>query len=64
MLPAPTLAAVVEAAHAGGLPVVVHAEGPGTVAAAVRAPAPTCSRTRRGPSALDDGLLRDAAGAG
>ena len=36
MLPAKTFAAVVEAAHAEGLRVVVHAEGPGTVEAAVQ----------------------------
>jgi len=59
----PVLAAVVEAAHAGGLRVVVHAEGSGTVAAAVAAGADLLAHTpwtRR----EDDVLLRDAAAGG
>lgn len=59
----PVLAAVVEAAHAGGLRVVVHAEGSGTVADAVAAGADLLAHTpwtRR----EDDALLRDAAAGG
>jgi imidazolonepropionase-like amidohydrolase len=61
MLAAKTLRAVVEAAHAGGLPVVVHAEGPGTVAAAYEAEADMLAHTPW-TEAVDDGLLRVAAG--
>ena len=60
MLPAPVLRAVVDAAHADGLPVVVHAEGPGTVAAACDAGADLLAHTPW-TEALDDGLLRAAA---
>jgi hypothetical protein len=60
MLPAPTLAALVTAAHAAGVPVVVHAEGPGTVAAAVDAGADLLAHTPW-TEALDDGLVRAAA---
>ncbi|HET6532451.1 MAG TPA: amidohydrolase, partial [Actinoplanes sp.] len=45
MLAPPVLAAVVEAAHAAGLRAVVHAEGPGTVAAAVDAGADLLAHT-------------------
>jgi hypothetical protein len=62
ILPAGTLAAVVEAAHAGGLPVVVHAEGPGTVAAAVEAGADLLAHTPWTED-LDDGLIHAAAAA-
>jgi hypothetical protein len=61
MLAAKTLRAVVEAAHAGGLPVVVHAEGPGTVAAAYEAEADMLAHTPW-TEPVDDGLLRAAAG--
>jgi hypothetical protein len=60
MLPPPVLAAVVTAAHAVELPVVVHAEGPGTVAAAVDSGADLLAHTPW-TEALDDGLVRAAA---
>jgi imidazolonepropionase-like amidohydrolase len=60
MLPAATLLAVIEAAHAAGLPVVVHAEGPGTVAAAYEAGADLLAHTPWTED-LDDGLIRAAA---
>jgi imidazolonepropionase-like amidohydrolase len=60
MLPAGTLAALVEAAHAGDLPVVVHAEGPGTVAAAVDAGADLLAHTPW-TEAVDEGLIRACA---
>lgn len=60
MLPAPTLRAVVDAAHAAALPVIVHAEGPGTVAAACDAGVDLLAHTPW-TEALDDGLLRAAA---
>lgn len=62
-LPAGTFAAVVEAAHANGLRLVVHAEGPGTVAAAVQNGADLLAHTPW-TEREDDGLLRAAAGAG
>ena len=52
-----TFAAVVAAAHAAGMPVVVHAEGPGSVEAAVEAGADRLAHvpwTER----LDDGVVR------
>jgi imidazolonepropionase-like amidohydrolase len=55
-----TLAAVVDAAHRAGLPVVVHAEGPGTVAAAYAAGADYLAHTPW-TEALDEGLIRDSA---
>jgi imidazolonepropionase-like amidohydrolase len=55
-----TLAAVVEAAHAAALPVVVHAEGTGTTAAAWAAGADLLAHTPW-TEALDDGLIRDCA---
>jgi imidazolonepropionase-like amidohydrolase len=58
-LPAPVLVAVVDAAQARRLPVVVHAEGPGTVAAAVSAGADLLAHTPWTED-LDDGLLRSA----
>ena len=61
MLDPPVFAALVEAAHAAGLPVVVHAEGPGTVAAAVDAGADLLAHTPW-TEPLDDGLIRAAAG--
>jgi len=63
MLPAKTVAAVVEAAHAEGIRVVVHAEGPGTVEAAVRNGADLLAHTPW-TERQDHALLRDAAGAG
>jgi imidazolonepropionase-like amidohydrolase len=60
MLAAKTLRAVVEAAHASGLPVVVHAEGPGTVAAAYEADADMLAHTPWTED-VDDGLLRASA---
>lgn len=60
MLPPVTLRAVVDAAHAAGLPVVVHAEGPGTVAAAYGAGADMLAHTPW-TEPLDDALLRAAA---
>jgi imidazolonepropionase-like amidohydrolase len=59
----PVLAAVVEAAHAGGLRVVVHAEGPGMVEAAVAAGADLLAHTPW-TQRQDDALLRDAAAGG
>jgi hypothetical protein len=55
-----TLSALVSAAHAAGLPVVVHAEGPGTVAAAVEAGADWLAHTPW-TSRLDPGLIRACA---
>jgi imidazolonepropionase-like amidohydrolase len=60
MLPPPTLRAVADAAHAVGLPVVVHAEGPGTVAAAYDAGADMLAHTPW-TEPLDDALIRAAA---
>ncbi|GLY05649.1 amidohydrolase family protein [Actinoplanes sp. NBRC 101535] len=60
MLPQGTLDAVVTAAHAARLPVVVHAEGPGTVAAALAAGADMLAHTPWS-EPLDDGLLRESA---
>jgi imidazolonepropionase-like amidohydrolase len=59
-LPAPVLAAVVTAAHASGLRVVVHAEGPGTVEAAVDAGVDLLAHTPW-TQRIDDGALRAAA---
>jgi hypothetical protein len=61
LLPAATLRAVVAAAHALGLPVVVHAEGPGTVEAAYESGADLLAHTPW-TEELDDGLTRDCAG--
>ncbi len=64
MLPPATLAAVVAAAHAVALPVVVHAEGPGTVAGAVESGADWLAHTPW-TERLDPGLIRAcAAGTG
>jgi hypothetical protein len=62
-LPAGTVRALVEAAHDAGdrLDVVVHAEGDGTVEAAVDAGADLLAHTPW-TARLDDGLLRAAAG--
>jgi imidazolonepropionase-like amidohydrolase len=60
LLPAATLAALVAAAHAAGLPVVVHAEGPGTVASAVDAGADLLAHTPWTES-VDPGLVRACA---
>ncbi|WP_127501786.1 amidohydrolase [Actinoplanes solisilvae] len=60
LLPKATLAAVVSAAHTAGLPVVVHAEGPGTVAAAVESGADWLAHTPW-TSRLDPGLIRACA---
>jgi imidazolonepropionase-like amidohydrolase len=62
-LPPPVLAAVVAAAHTAGLRVVVHAEGPGTVEAAVDAGVDLLAHTPWTQRA-DDGALRAAAGQG
>ena len=59
-LPQPTLRALVDAAHAVGLPVVVHAEGAGTVAAAYAAGADLLAHTPW-TERLDDALVRDCA---
>jgi hypothetical protein len=61
VLPAGTLAALVEAAHVTGLPVVVHAEGPGTVASAYEAGADLLAHTPW-TEPVDEGLIRDCAG--
>ena len=66
VLPAPDFRAVVEAAHDGPgdrLEVVVHAEGPGTVEAAVENGADLLAHTPW-TERIDDGLLRGAATAG
>jgi hypothetical protein len=60
LLPAAALHAVVDAAHALRLPVVVHAEGPGTVAAAYEAGADLLAHTPW-TEPLDDGLIRAVA---
>jgi hypothetical protein len=60
LLPAKTLCALVEAAHAEGTRVVVHAEGPGTVAAAYDCGADLLAHTPW-TEALDEGLVRAAA---
>jgi imidazolonepropionase-like amidohydrolase len=62
-LPRPVLTAVVGAAHAVGLPVVVHAEGRGTVEAAVGAGVDVLAHTPW-TQRLADGTLRAAAGQG
>ncbi|RZU49238.1 imidazolonepropionase-like amidohydrolase [Krasilnikovia cinnamomea] len=60
-MPSPaTLTALVDAAGGFGLPVVAHAEGPGTVAAAYRAGAGVLAHTPW-TEALDAGLVRDCA---
>jgi hypothetical protein len=60
MLHPATLAAVAAAAHAAGVPLVVHAEGPGTVAAAYDAGADMLAHTPW-TEELDPGLIRAAA---
>ena len=60
LLPAATLSALVTAAHARDLPVVVHAEGPGTVGAACDAGADLLAHTPW-TEPLDDGLIRACA---
>lgn len=60
LLSAATLAAVVDAAHRAGLLAVVHAEGPGTVAAAEAAGADFLAHTPW-TEALDEGLIRAGA---
>ncbi len=60
MLDPATLAAVAGAAHAAGVPLVVHAEGPGTVAAAYDAGADLLAHTPW-TEELDPGLVRAAA---
>jgi imidazolonepropionase-like amidohydrolase len=59
-LPQPTLRALVDAAHAANLPVVVHAEGPGTVAAAFEAGADLLAHTPW-TEPLPDSLVRACA---
>jgi hypothetical protein len=61
LLPQPVLEALVTAAHATDLPVVVHAEGPGTVAAAYDAGADVLAHTPW-TEPVDDELLRACAG--
>ncbi|SFF04713.1 Imidazolonepropionase [Actinoplanes philippinensis] len=56
----PVLSAVVAAAHASELPVVVHAEGPGTVAAACSAGADVLAHTPW-TERIDDSLLQACA---
>lgn len=63
MLSAATLAAVVSAAHEAGLPVVMHAEGPGTVEAAVAHGVDLLAHTPW-TARLDDALLRASAAGG
>jgi len=60
LLPATTLTALVAAAHARELPVVVHAEGPGTVGAAYEAGADVLAHTPW-TEPVDDGLSRACA---
>jgi hypothetical protein len=60
LLPLTTMTAVAEAAHALGLPVVVHAEGDGTVASALDCGADLLAHTPW-TSPLDDGLARACA---
>ncbi|MEU4557074.1 amidohydrolase family protein [Actinoplanes sp. NPDC023936] len=60
MLPPEEMRALVEAAHESGLEVVVHAEGPGTVAAALAAGADMLAHTPWS-ELLDDALVRDCA---
>lgn len=60
MLDGRTLAAVAGAAHAVGVPLVVHAEGPGTVAAAYDAGADMLAHTPW-TEPVDPGLIRAAA---
>jgi imidazolonepropionase-like amidohydrolase len=60
MLPPATLRVLVVTAHLRGLPVAVHAEGPGTVAAAVDAGADVLAHTPW-TEPLDHGLVRAAA---
>ena len=60
LLPAPTMTALAEAAHAAGLPLVVHAEGAGTVAAAVDCDADVLAHTPW-TEPLDPGLVRACA---
>ncbi|GAA4590725.1 imidazolonepropionase-like amidohydrolase [Actinoplanes octamycinicus] len=60
LLPQPVLRALVDAAHASGLPVVVHAEGPGTVTAAVEAGADILAHTPW-TETLPDSLIRACA---
>ncbi|GID68822.1 hypothetical protein Acy02nite_67030 [Actinoplanes cyaneus] len=60
MLPQPTLRALVDAAHAASLEVVVHAEGPGTVAAAFEAGADLLAHTPW-TEPLPDALIRACA---
>jgi hypothetical protein len=60
LMPPRTLTALVDAAHDAELPVVVHAEGPGTVAAAYEAGADLLAHTPW-TEPLDDGLLRGCA---
>ena len=60
LLPARTMTAVAEAAHAAGLPVVVHAEGAGTVAAAADCGADMLAHTPW-TEPLEAGLVRACA---
>ncbi|WP_436527392.1 amidohydrolase family protein [Actinoplanes sp. HUAS TT8] len=60
MLPQPTLRALVDAAHASALQVVVHAEGPGTVASAFEAGADMLAHTPW-TEPLPDNLIRACA---
>jgi imidazolonepropionase-like amidohydrolase len=59
-LPGATLSALVGAAHARSLPVVVHAEGPGTLAAAFESGADILAHTPW-TETPDDGLVRACA---
>ncbi|MGX6606829.1 amidohydrolase family protein [Micromonosporaceae bacterium Da 78-11] len=60
LLPPATMTALIDAAHRAGLPVVVHAEGPGTVAAALDAGTDLLAHTPWTES-LEAGLVRACA---
>jgi imidazolonepropionase-like amidohydrolase len=55
-----TLTAIADAAHAAGLPLIVHAEGPGTVETALSAGADLLAHTPW-TAPLDEGVIRAAA---
>ena len=60
VLARPTVTAIADAAHAAGLPLIVHCEGPGTVETALAAGADLLAHTPW-TALLDDGVLRAAA---
>ena len=61
LLDLPTVTAIASSAHGAGLPLIVHAEGPGTVETALEAGADLLAHTPW-TAPLDDGVLRAAAG--